>query len=182
MADVTINYEGSAIATMSASGTKTLLTEGKYCTDDIEVVYVSPGGGGGLTYENGTFTPASNTLYMSITGLNGVPKFIRYTVDDLNGTESGGGLDGTLKVLYGSYVLGASFCRVTNNGGSGYGSGYFSSPETWESSSPTVYPDDTQPSSAGDIYATTTGFCARAGSSASYPFRAGYTYNWEVWY
>lgn len=47
MADVTINYEGSAIATMSASGTKTLLTEGKYCTDDIEVVYVSPGGGGG---------------------------------------------------------------------------------------------------------------------------------------
>lgn len=46
MADVTINYEGGTIATMSASGTKTLLTEGKYCTDDIEVVYVSPGGGG----------------------------------------------------------------------------------------------------------------------------------------
>ena len=50
MADVTINYEGNAIATMSASGTKTLLTEGKYCTDDIEVVYVSPGGGGGITF------------------------------------------------------------------------------------------------------------------------------------
>ena len=48
MADVTINYEGNAIATMSASGTKTLLTAGKYCDDDIEVVYVSPGGGGSV--------------------------------------------------------------------------------------------------------------------------------------
>ena len=47
MSDITINYKGSAIATMDASGTKTLLTEGKYCEDDIEVVYVSPGGGGG---------------------------------------------------------------------------------------------------------------------------------------
>ena len=46
MSDVTINYKGNAIATMDASGTKTLLTEGKYCEDDIEVVYVSPGGGG----------------------------------------------------------------------------------------------------------------------------------------
>ncbi len=50
MADVTINYEGNEIASMSASGTKTLLTQGKYCTDDIEVVYVSPGGGGGNTF------------------------------------------------------------------------------------------------------------------------------------
>ena len=46
MSDVTINYKGNAIATMDASGTKTLLTEGKLCEDDIEVVYVSPGGGG----------------------------------------------------------------------------------------------------------------------------------------
>ena len=47
MSDITINYKGSSIATMDASGTKTLLTEGKYCEDDIEIVYVSPGGGGG---------------------------------------------------------------------------------------------------------------------------------------
>ncbi len=46
MSDITINYKGSSIATMDASGTKTLLTEGKYCEDDIEVVYVKPGGGG----------------------------------------------------------------------------------------------------------------------------------------
>lgn len=181
MADVTINYEGNAIATMSASGTKTLLTEGKYCTDDIEVVYVSPGGGGGLTYENGTFTPVSNTLYMDITGLNGVPKFIKYCVDDLENTGSGGGLDGTLKTLYGSYVLGGSFCRITNSGGGGYGGGYFSPATGWESNTPTIYADNTQPNNAGEIYATATGFSAK-GYNNSYPFRSGYTYNWGVWY
>ncbi len=42
MADVTINYKGSAIADMSASGTKTLHTEGTFCEDDIEVVYAKP--------------------------------------------------------------------------------------------------------------------------------------------
>lgn len=46
MADVTISYNGSDIATMSASGTKTLETQGKYCTDDITVTYVQPSGGG----------------------------------------------------------------------------------------------------------------------------------------
>lgn len=38
---VVIKYKGSAIASMDASGTKTLNTSGKYCEDDIEVVYVS---------------------------------------------------------------------------------------------------------------------------------------------
>ena len=59
MSDITINYKGSSIATMDASGTKTLLTEGKYCEDDIEVVYVSPGGGSTL----GTKTITANDTY-----------------------------------------------------------------------------------------------------------------------
>lgn len=42
MADVTISYKGSEIASMSATGTKTLLTEAKYCEDDITVVYTKP--------------------------------------------------------------------------------------------------------------------------------------------
>lgn len=42
MAEVTINYKDAAIATMGASGTKTLQTQGKYCEDDIEVVYARP--------------------------------------------------------------------------------------------------------------------------------------------
>ena len=46
MSDITISYKGSSIATMDASGTKTLLTEGKYCEDDIDIAYVKPSGGG----------------------------------------------------------------------------------------------------------------------------------------
>ena len=49
MSDITINYKNSAIATISASGTTTLSTSGKFCEDDIEIVYVQPGGGGGGT-------------------------------------------------------------------------------------------------------------------------------------
>ena len=46
MSDITVNYKGAAIAALDASGTKTLLTQGKYCEDDIEIVYVKPAGGG----------------------------------------------------------------------------------------------------------------------------------------
>ena len=42
MADVTINYKGSEIADMSASGTKTLLTSGTFCEDDITISYAKP--------------------------------------------------------------------------------------------------------------------------------------------
>ena len=41
---VTIGYNGDTIAGMSASGTKTLLTAGKYCADDITVAYQDDGG------------------------------------------------------------------------------------------------------------------------------------------
>lgn len=49
MSDITISYKGADIATMDATGTKTLLTEGKYCEDDITIDYVKSGGGGGLS-------------------------------------------------------------------------------------------------------------------------------------
>lgn len=45
MSDVTIKYKGQSIATMDATGSKTLQTQGKYCEDDIEVIYDRPSGG-----------------------------------------------------------------------------------------------------------------------------------------
>ena len=72
MSDVTINYRGSSIATMNASGTKTLLTAGKYCDDDIEVVYVSPGGGGYTAAEFlAGIAPSGDIVENSITTLYG---------------------------------------------------------------------------------------------------------------
>lgn len=42
MAEVEISYKGSNIATMNASGAKTLLTEAKYLEDDVTVTYTRP--------------------------------------------------------------------------------------------------------------------------------------------
>ena len=47
MADITVTYGGNTIATMDASGTKTLNTAGKYCAGNIGLTYVKPSGGGG---------------------------------------------------------------------------------------------------------------------------------------
>ena len=40
MADITLSYKGATISEISASGTKTLKTGGKYCEDDITLQYV----------------------------------------------------------------------------------------------------------------------------------------------
>lgn len=45
MSEIDINYKGSTIASMDASGTKTLLTSGKYCEGNVEIVYTRPTGG-----------------------------------------------------------------------------------------------------------------------------------------
>lgn len=73
MSDITINYKGSAIATMDATGTKTLLTEGTYCEDDITVDYVKPSGGG--YYTEGTYTVATATRSFSVS-VNFQPKYV----------------------------------------------------------------------------------------------------------
>lgn len=60
MSDVTIKYKGQPIATMDATGSKTLNTQGKYCEDDIGVEYVKPAAPTGTKQisitENGTVT------------------------------------------------------------------------------------------------------------------------------
>ncbi len=175
MADVTINYEGNAIATMSASGTKTLLTEGKYCTDDIEVVYDSPGGGGGgLTYAHGSVTMVNDSSYLYVTNIGGTPKVAKFLIDPVSNVS-----DGTLKTVSGAYAMGASVIRSTNNAGSGYGYAAYGTESEWETDTPTVYADNTPPSVA--INATITGFAAKS-YSGSYSFKPGYTYNWKAWY
>ena len=42
MADITIGYKGATIAEISATGTTTLGTSGKYCEDDISIAYTKP--------------------------------------------------------------------------------------------------------------------------------------------
>ena len=49
MADVSISYKGNEIASMNATGVKTLLTSSAFCEDDITVSYTKPSGGSTVT-------------------------------------------------------------------------------------------------------------------------------------
>ena len=69
MPDVTISYKGNSIATMSASGTKTLLTEGTYCEDDITVDYTVPTPAAGSATTPATTITANPTISVSSGGL-----------------------------------------------------------------------------------------------------------------
>lgn len=61
---VKINYKGQEISDMSASGTKTLLTSGKYCEDNIEIVYT--GGSTIQTCKNFVATISSDSTAKTI--------------------------------------------------------------------------------------------------------------------
>jgi hypothetical protein len=67
MSDVSITYRGAEIASLDDSGTKRLLTSGKYCEDDIEVAYTKPSGGGGIELlASGTYTMTTTSADMYI--------------------------------------------------------------------------------------------------------------------
>lgn len=101
MAEVTINYKDAAIATMDASGTKTLQTQGKYCEDDIEVVYARPSAPSGTKQisitQNGTTTEdvaayANAEITVNVQGGGG-----GYSADDIAlGTPISGAINLTL--------------------------------------------------------------------------------------
>ena len=51
MADITVTYKGNTIGEISASGSHTVDTAGKYCEADIGISYISPGGGTGIKWD-----------------------------------------------------------------------------------------------------------------------------------
>ena len=66
MADITLSYKSTTIATMSASGSKTIQTAGKYCEDDISLTYISAN-------PNDTSEPALPSLYKRLEYLDYEP-------------------------------------------------------------------------------------------------------------
>ena len=72
MSEVAVNYKGSSITAMDASGTKTLLTEGKYCEDDIEIVYTRPSTPAPtLQTKSKSYTPTESAQSEAVTADNG---------------------------------------------------------------------------------------------------------------
>ena len=63
MSGVNIEYKGESIATIPATGSKTIKTQGKYCEGDILVEYEAPPTPTLITKqiaENGTYTAADD--------------------------------------------------------------------------------------------------------------------------
>lgn len=93
MAEVEISYKGSNIATMNASGTKTLLTEAKYLEDDVTVTYTRPSAPSGTKNisitQNGT-TTEDVTNYASAQITANVPN--TYSAGDEGKVVSNGAL------------------------------------------------------------------------------------------
>lgn len=64
MADVSISYKGDEIATMNATGVKTLLTSESFCEDDITITYTKPSAPE-PTLQTKTVTPTSSQQTVS---------------------------------------------------------------------------------------------------------------------
>ena len=88
MSEITINYKGSAIATMDASGTKTLLTQGKYCEGDVEIVYARPSSSPTLQSKTRTYTPSGSQQTETVTADNGYDGLSQVGIT-VNATPSG---------------------------------------------------------------------------------------------
>jgi hypothetical protein len=96
MSEVTINYKGSPIATMDASGLRTLLTQGKYLEDDIEIVYQRPSQSApNLQVRNKTYTPTESQQTEQVRADNGYDGLdeVNVTVQPVSSSYVGSGID-----------------------------------------------------------------------------------------
>lgn len=104
MSDVTIKYKGQSIATMDATGSKTLNTQGKYCEANIGVEYVKPSGGtpaiaivdtpdshGGVVREITALDISDSTLETADQLAQGITGYNKNGVK-LTGTAAGGSI------------------------------------------------------------------------------------------
>ena len=96
MSEVTINYKGSPIATMDASGLRTLLTQGKYLEDDIEIEYQRPSQSApNLQVMNKTYTPTESQQTEQVRADNGYDGLdeVNVTVQPVSSSYVGSGVD-----------------------------------------------------------------------------------------
>lgn len=135
MADVEISYKGSQIASMSASGVKTLLTGDSFCEDDIVVSYTKPSTQSKTvspSTSQQTISPDPGFLLSSVTvnampsGTAGTPSATKSSVanhsvtvtpsvTNTTGYITGGTLTGTPALVSASELVSGTL-SITDNG------------------------------------------------------------------
>ena len=135
MADVEISYKGSQIASMSASGVKTLLTGDSFCEDDIVVSYTKPSTQSKTvspSTSQQTVSPDPGFLLSSVTvnampsGTAGTPSAVKSSVanhsvtvtpsvTNTTGYITGGTLTGTPATVSASELVSGTL-SITDNG------------------------------------------------------------------
>lgn len=114
MADVTITYKGNEIASLSASGVKTLLTGAQYCEDDITISYTKPSGGSAIVVTDTTDAAGGTIREITAVDLTGdtvdASHLVHgYTAHDSTGTAVTGTLYGAAIpqgwALFNGYLL-----------------------------------------------------------------------------
>lgn len=180
MADVSIKYNNTEIASLSASGTKTLLTEGKYCEGNILIEYIkaaASGGSGSGKVANGTFTPTTTTKTFTIThSLGEIPEFVAVF------SVGAGTSDYAINSIIGAYGFSAhltgcyDYCRgaLVKTASNTY---IWSLPKSTDEDISDNYSSSSFRQN-GNIYnATTTTFTAND-SVSTYNWCAGVIYQW----
>lgn len=135
MADVEISYKGAQIASMSASGVKTLLTGDSFCEDDIVVSYTKPSTQSKTvspSTSQQTISPDPGFLLSSVTvnampsGTAGIPSATKSSVanhsvtvtpsvTNTTGYITGGTLTGTPASVSASELVSGTL-SITDNG------------------------------------------------------------------
>ena len=173
MADVTLTYKGDTILELSASGQKSIDTQGFYCDANILLNYVKPSGGS-IQYASGSYTPTQdytaeeNCLITDITTIGFTPKLFLFFVDKV--ADVSGVSGAVLETLYHNNGTSNHYRTTvrysnTNNTRSGHAVG-----TSWTTqSSFYLYLND------GNIYYRTY---SASGSSTKFILKGNVKYDW----
>lgn len=160
------------------SGETALKNDG---TDVVGTYVPSGGGGGGLEYETGTYTPASNTLRPELTFSNThTNKPLMAAIYDITNTEiTTSGMSAATMILDWEGTTG-NVINVGANVGYGMAMNGYRSGTSFTNARRILSSDSTSSSSGTGWYLSNTAF--KPGSVGTEQYQAGRTYKWlAVW-